>query len=308
MKKILNLLVVFSLVLLYSCEYNNSDFDTTDQLTGNALEGGLLTINNPLISYVVGSGVTYSASASAFQGNIQTNSVTIYKQFTNATTGSISNRVILKSIDLDAVLGTTTPFSFTFTYEELIDGLEIDEAPMPTNDGDLNIGDFWSLTYDSTTSQNTVHTNGNFTKVAVGTRYAGIYTVTASSYWNSGGFNGDWNGDDRIIESVDASTYRHVGLAFWDDNEYFFSVDNTTGYITVSPEDLEGNGNLLNTSPIMTCEGAGGPFESLVCDSTTSIAVPDDVDGEDVLKLTTGYFRGTGATREFFENLVKQVE
>ena len=309
MKKILNLLVVFSLVLFYSCEYNNSDFDTTDLLTGNATEGGLLTVNNPLISYVVGSGVTYSASASAFQGNIQINSVSIYKMFNNSVTGGVSNRVLLKTIVLDPVVGTTTPFSFTFTYEELIDGLQVDGAPLPSDDGQLNIGDFWSLTYDSHTSTGSQNTNGNFTKVAVGTRYAGVFTVTESTYWNSGGLQGgDWNGTDRIVESVDASTYRHVGLAYWDDNEYFFSVDNATGYITISPEDLEGNGNLLNGSPIMTCEGAGGAFESITCDATTSVAIPDDVNGEDVLKFTVGYFRGTGSTREFFENLVKQVD
>lgn len=308
MKKILNLLVVFSLVLLYSCEYNNSDFDTTDQLTGTASEGGLLTVNNPLISYVVGSGATYSASASAFQGNIQTNSVSIYKMFTDAVTGSVSNKVLLTTVDLNVEVGQNTAFSFTFTYDQLREGLEIDGAPLPANDGALNIGDFWSLTYDSHTSQGNQHTNGTFTKVAVGTRYAGVYTVTESAYWNSGTYRGDWNGGDRIVESVDATIYRHAGLAYWDDNEYYFSVDNVTNYITVSPVDLEGNGQTLNGSPIMTCEGGAGPFEMIPCDSSTSVAVPDNEDGIDVLKLTVGYHRGAGATREFFENLVKQVD
>ena len=58
----------------------------------------------------------------------------------------------------------------------------------------------------------------------------------------------------------------------------------------------------------MTCDGGAGPFESIPCDATTSVAIPDNVDGIDVLKLTVGYHRGTGATREFFENLVKQVD
>ena len=298
---ILSLLVVSVLV---SC---TDEF--SDELTGNAKEGGLVGVNNLLISYVVASGATYYATGSVYQGDIQTGSVDIYKTFTDNVSGEVSNKVLLTSIDItDTTIGTTANFEFSFTYEQLIEGITIGGGPLPPEDGGLNIGDFWSLTYESHTSQGNDHPNAAFTKVAVGTRYAGIYTVTESSYWNSGGHNGDWNGTDRIIESVDATIYRHVGLAFWDDNEYFFTVDSDTNYITISPENLDGTATLLNDSPIMTCEGAGGPFESIPCDASTSTAVPDDINGKDVLKLTTGYFRGTGATREFFENLVKQTD
>ena len=133
--------------------------------------------------------------------------------------------------------------------------------------------------------------------------FAGIYTVTESAYWNSGGYIEHWNGTTRLIESVGGNIYRHVGLAYWDDNEFYFTVDSDTNVITVLDVDLQGGDLLLNGSPIMTCEGTGGAFESIPCNDSTSKATLDEVNGEDVLEFTVGYFRGVGATREFHEVL-----
>ena len=285
--------------------------DDNDALTGDKTIGGLVEVNNPLISYVVGSGNTYTANGSIYQGTVQTTSVDIYNSFTNSVTGDVSNRVLLKTIDIpNTTIGNISNFQVSFNYAELIANIQLNGAPLPTNDAGLNIGDFWSLEYVSKTSENSSHNNSSTTKVAVGTRYAGVYSVIESAYWNSGNLIGaDWNGSERIIESVNSTVYRHVGLAFWDDNEFFFTVDNTTGKITVLDTDLEGNALLLNTSPVMTCEGAGGyAFESIPCNITTSVAVPDDINGQDELNFTVGYFRGIGQTREFFEKLVKKVD
>ena len=286
--------------------------DDNDELTGNSKRGGLVNVNNPLISYVVGSGNTYTANGAIYQGAVQTTSVDIYSSFTNSVTKDVSNRVLLKTIDIqNTTIGNTSNFQVSFDYAELIANIQLNGAPLPPDDAGLNIGDFWSLEYVSKTSENSSHNNSSTTKVAVGTRYAGVYNVAESAYWNSGNFiGGDWNGTDRIIESVNSSVYRHVGLAYWDDNEFYFTVDNATGKITVLDVDLEGNALLLNGSPVMTCEGAGGyAFESIPCNATTSVAVPDNTNnGQDELNFTVGYFRGIGQTREFFEKLVKKVD
>ena len=306
MKKIKYLLLtLFTIATVVSCIDEDND-----ELTGDAKVGGLVNVQNELLSFVVGSGSTYTANGSVFQGDISTASIDVYKSFNNSFTGSVSNEILLTTIDMSTTnAGQTASFSLSFTYENLIEGLLIDGEALPANDGELNIGDFWSLRYAANTSAGDLNYNAKTTKVAVGTRYAGVYTVVESAYWNSGGLQGgDWNGTDVIIESVDATVYRHVGLAYWADNEYYFTVDNTTGVITVLDVDLAGDGTLLNGSPIMTCGGAGGPFESISCDATTSLATPDDVNGEDQLELTVGYFRGTGATREFYEKLIKKVD
>jgi len=300
---ILSLVTVFA---LSSCEGDFFLVDTdNDALTGGAITGGLATIN-PLMTYVVGSGATYSAEGSVYQGNVQTTSVDVYKSFTDNVTGTTSNEVLFSSLTIaDTNIGDLGKFAMTFTYADLISGLTLSGSPLPADDSALNIGDFWTLRYVSNTSTGNQNVNSNITKVAVGTRYAGVYNVVESEYWNSGGFNGNWNGGTKVIESVDATIYRHVGLAFWDDQEYYFTVDNDTNVITIMDVDLNGDGVLLNGSPIMTCAGSA-VFESVTCDDTTVRATPDDVNGKDQLEFVVGYFRGVGATREFYEKLIKQ--
>ena len=295
------ILSLFTVISLGACVENDND-----ELTGGATTGGLLSVNNQLISYVVGSGATYVATGSVFQGREQTTSIDIYKSFTNNTTGSVSNEVLLKTITIgDTTMGATFGFDLTFTYEELITDLTIDGAPLPANDGNLNIGDYWSLRYASNTSEGDLNFNAKTTKVAVGTRYAGVYTVEDSSYFRLGVDGGNWNGTDRIIESVNATIYRHKGVGFWDDNEFYFTVDNATGVITIMDVDLDGNGVNLNGQPIMTCESNNG-FTVLECGASSSLAVPDDVDGADELIMTVGYLTAGSGPREFFQRMVKQ--
>ena len=295
------ILSLFTVISLGACVENDND-----ELTGGATTGGLLSVNNQLISYVVGSGATYVATGSVFQGREQTTSIDIYKSFTNNTTGSVSNEVLLKTITIgDTTMGATFGFDLTFTYEELITDLTIDGAPLPANDGNLNIGDYWSLRYASNTSEGDLNFNAKTTKVAVGTRYAGVYTVEESSYYRLGVDGGNWNGTDRIIESVNATIYRHKGVGFWDDNEFYFTVDNATGVITIMDVDLDGNGVNLNGQPIMTCESNNG-FTVLECGASSSLAVPDDVDGADELIMTVGYLTAGSGPREFFQRMVKQ--
>ena len=302
MKKIkIIFLSLFAITALNSCIENDND-----ELTGTEVTGGYVTVNNQLVSYVVGSGATYTATGTILQGSVQTNSVDVYKSFVNNTTGSVSNEVLLKTVSIDdATLGSTQNFSVNFTYDELISDLTIDGGSLPSNDGNLNIGDYWLLRYASNTSEGNLHYNAKTTKVAVGTRYAGVYTVEESAYHRIGVFGGDWNGTDRIVESVNATIYRHVGVGFWDNNEYFFTVDNATGAITIMDVDLDGNGVVLNDQPIMTCESNNG-FTVLACDAASSVAIPDDVNGKDQLIMTVGYLTAGSGPREFYQKMVKQ--
>jgi hypothetical protein len=295
------LLTLFTIATVVSCIDEDND-----ELTGDATTGGFISVNNQLISYVVGSGATYSATGNILQGREQTSSVNIYKSFTNNTTGGVSNEVLLKTISIDnTTMGQSANFVLSFTYEELISDLILDGSPLPTLDSDLNIGDYWSLRYASNTSKGDLNFNAKTTKVAVGTRYAGVYTVEDSSYFRLGVDGGNWNSTDRIIESVNASIYRHKGVSFWDDNEFYFTVDPSTNVITIMNVDLAGNGVLLNGQPIMTCDSNSG-FTVLTCDASTSVAVPDDINGADQLIMTVGYLTAGSGPREFFEKMVKQ--
>ena len=133
---------------------------------------------------------------------------------------------------------------------------------------------------------------------------AGTYVAEVGEYWNSGTYQSSYAGSTWVIAAISPGLYRHEGIGFWpDDNDFYFTVDDTTGVITVLTKDLNNEPTLLNGSPIMTC--AGGQFEMVTCDDTTNKRTLSP-DGHHIVELTTGYYRGAGATREFLEKLVRQ--
>ena len=68
MKKIkIIFLSLFAITALNSCIENDND-----ELTGTEVTGGYVTVNNQLVSYVVGSGATYTATGTILQGSVQT--------------------------------------------------------------------------------------------------------------------------------------------------------------------------------------------------------------------------------------------
>lgn len=296
--KILSILFL-SLITFSSC--NDADLNV-DNPDGNIVEGGLLDVKNTSINYVVGNPGPYTASIRVYQGAVKTTSIRISKTFYSGS--FVSNTVdTFKTIPVSGDQNSFVNYSFTFS--EMIAGINgADGSPLSASDGDYQIGDYWKFDY-YVTNTNGEHKNYASTKATISTRYAGTYTVTSGIYYRIGVLQGTWAGESVVIESIDASIYKHNGLAFWADNVYYFTVDNATGVITILDKDLEGNAVLLNGNPIMVCGGL--PFETLSC-AGKSNAFPNDVTGEDVLEFTTGYYNGPGATREFYEKMVKQVD
>ncbi|MDT8416168.1 MAG: hypothetical protein RQ864_00040 [Lutibacter sp.] len=296
--KILSILFL-SLITFSSCNDDDLNVDNPD---GNFKQGGLLDVKNTSINYVVGNPGPYTANIRVYQGDVKTTSLRVSKTFYSGS--FVSNTVdTFKTIP---VSGDQNSFvNYSFTFDEMVTGLTgADGNPLSASDEDYQIGDYWKFDYYATTG------NGEFknfasTKATISTRYAGTYTVTEGIYYRIGVLQGTWVGESVTIESVDASIYKHNGLAFWADNAYYFTVNNDTNEISIMDVDPEGTAVLLNGNPIMVCGGL--PFETLSCEGKSN-AFPNDVTGEDVLEFTTGYYNGPGATREFYEKMVKQVD
>lgn len=303
MKTLIKIFSLFFLssVLFYSC--NDADLDVTDPAAGYS-EGGLIRNDSPLVNYVIGSDQEYNFSMLIYQGAIKTTSVDIMKTFTTST-GLTSNTVLLKNVPITST--TSGAFSYSTTYSELIQGLEINGQPLPESDADLAIADFWTLTYVAVTSEGNSHANGATSKLAVSTRLAGIYTVTASTYLHpTAGDQGNFNGLQRVIESVanepDFATYlaTDVGPFVDDANFYYFYVNNVAeadgSFELEIPKEYNGSVQLIwgadeigvcqdNTIPDMPCTNYAKLYD----------------DGHDELFLNYGYIRDTG-TRQFYEN------
>ncbi|MFT6747009.1 MAG: hypothetical protein ACJAZ2_001355 [Glaciecola sp.] len=304
MKKIklysLALLVVAG---LFSCEKDS------DVLTGGAETGGLLTVNSGLVGYVVGNGndFKYPVKVTAFQGAVATTKIEIYKSFTTKA-GVSSSEILFKTIDV-ATSPKNQVIDYTASYNELRADLTVGGAPLPADDSLLQIGDFWSLRYVTTTSEGTVHANAKSTKIAVGTRFAGTYRVIDSNYWRINSESGGWNGSIRVIESVDATTYRYVEYAgpFQSvANSHYFTID--ADGVVYTPLTYEGNVQLLNGQPLINC--ASNPADMAnACGyaGPQNTVTKDDVNSKDRIYRSYGYFTAGSGPREFYEALERVV-
>ncbi len=299
------LLLLLGLSLITSCVD-----DDNDELTGSAITGGLVKPTSNSIGYVVGNGDTYTAGGTVFQGNVQTETVEVYNSFTSSQTGETSNEVLLATLDITGMeVGTDGEFATSFDYNDLIDGLTLSGNPLPADDGNLSIGDFWTLRFVSKLSNGNTVSNAATTKVSVGTRFAGTYAVVESVYYRIGVNRDDvaWP-EEMLIESVDATTYRVVEyFGAFSGNEYYFQID-ANDKITYPEETPDGEGQTGNGQPLTTCDRNPGDLTNVPCGDDTNLVIRDDVTGKDRLVMTFGYFTAGSGPREFYQVLEKIVE
>lgn len=295
-------IAMFSLSLATSCTE-----DDNDELTGDATEGGLVELNSTAIGYVVGNDGTYTASGEVYQGPEKTVAIDVYKTFTDSETGETTEELLLDSVTFsDIQQGTSNDFSFSFKYEDLIEGY----SSLPASDAELNIGDFWSLKFVSTLEDGTTVTNAATAKVSVGTRFAGVYRTLEAEYWRIGVFYYDeavWPAE-MVIESVDATTYRVVEwIGPFSGNTWYFQIDENDK-ITYPENTPDGAAQILNDQPLITCESNPNEMTNVPCGPETNIVIRDDVNGEDQLIMSVGYLTAGSGPREFYQVLEKIVE
>lgn len=289
--------------------------EDSDELTGNKNVGGLIQVDTPLVGYVVGNGQTkaYQAAFTVDQGADAFTTVDIYKSFRN-TKGTatvdddvVSNEVLLKTLTLSGSKHEVG--NFTFTFNELAQGLTLAGQPMSNSDGDLNIGDSWTLRFAAHTSKG-VHFNSKSVKVSVGTRFAGDYKVTEAEYYRIGvprpDVAGPYVGTKVTIESIDAITYK-VNEYFgpFSGNEFYFTIVNDV--IDYPANQPDGDPQVGNGIPMITCLTAPTEMTNVHCGSSNFVT-RDDVNGKDKLTMSFGYLNSPGASREFYQVLEKIVD
>ena len=304
------LLTLFSIVTVIACVDNNND-----ELTGDAITGGLLTISDQMksIAYVVGDGATYTVSGSVFQGNDQTNSIDVYISFTDSKTGETSIEKLYKSIDMtNTSIGSHAPFSVSFSYEDLSSDLNLSDGPVSADDTQLNIGDFFNVRYESKLASGETVTNSVSTKVSVGTRFAGTYAPLEAAYYRIGVLTyetADWITycPETLIESVDATTYRVVEyFGPFGGNEWYFEIDSNDN-ITYPDNTPSGDAQTGNGQPFITCATSSSDLSN-VCGGSDKNKVIRSADGKDVLVMSFGYFTAGSGSREFYQKLEKIIE
>ena len=280
--------------------------------------GGLLEILSTNISYIVGDNATYPVKLTAFHGKTPIQKIEVYNTYATSA-GEASNTVLLKTIDVTPS-GNKQLINFSVTFEDLIQGIVFDGAPLSSDDSGLSIGDGFKLTYKAYLASGSLSSSARgSTQLKVATRFAGTYTVIASSYYRIGADNGGWNGDLRIIESVDATIYKKAGVGPWDTDTvitgFGYAAEEGEMYFTIESDDtinFDGVGNsTFLTQPYITCESNPGEFagtsSAVPCDPSNFV-VRDDVSGADILYMTYGYLTAGSGPRVFYEVLEKVVD
>lgn len=305
---------IYSLVALLFAGFTFvSCDDSTDVLTGGSELGGELTVKKDLIGYVVGNGLTtnYDNEISIFQGNEKVVSIDVYKTFTTKDINGddiVSNKLFLKTITVPA-LAQREVVSFGVSYNDLASGLSVAGVPLPANDGGLSIGDYWKLTYVSHLDNGQIHATTNETKIAVGTRFSGKYRCVDAMYFRIGVQLYDETGWPAVttIEAVNATTYKVVNyLGVFTGNTWYFTIVNDVIDIPVS---YNGASQLGNGQPFISCASNPADMASVNCGSS-NVVIRDDVTGKDRLKMSFGYYTGSGAVgpRTFYQEMEKIVE
>ena len=160
MKKSIISFVSLVMVTLFftSCENTADDF-----MTSNAKTGGLVSATKSF-PYKLGGTTSFDVSISIPKGPGIV-SIDVYKTYTG------KSKVLDQTINVASANATgDLTKSIKYTYATLSAGLQ-----MPADEGQLTIGDSWTISYVSKMEDGRSVTNTGTTKVSVANKYAGNY-------------------------------------------------------------------------------------------------------------------------------------
>ncbi len=301
MKKISIILLLLATVFTFNaCE------DIQDIATENAVTGGLVEVLTPLYNFIPDNGddQSFGASIKVFQGDVKTQTIEVYNKYvTSDEDGNevVSNERLVKSFDISE--NATSILDFTVTPPELREGLTLNGASL--DDVVPDIGDYWELSYRSKTSEGKDHLNVGTTKIAVSSRFAGLYNIVQGWYIHPStapGLAADYSGEYlRVIESVTITTYRMTAIGPWpnDPNVFYFEINDD--YTITIPKEYNGDlQTVWDGDELATCPANASNLPDVSCVNTAELVD----NGEDIISISYGYIRDTG-TRQFDDILVK---
>jgi hypothetical protein len=186
MKKILNILVLFSLVFIYSCD-DNADFNIEDPLTEGAGENGaIVDVRSASTGKLLGvpSSQDFATATVAFAENLLDLEVFLLSGGTNVTSYEIT-KSINGGPDVTAAVSPSLPINLSYSsVAEFLDGLGLSES-------DLRIGDVVTFRTkfvhaDGSTSFSGPNDGTYSVTVSCSSDLAGSYNLTmvSSNGWN----------------------------------------------------------------------------------------------------------------------------
>jgi hypothetical protein len=168
--KIKLFLLVFTALGFLFTACNKSE----DLVTSNAKTGGLV-VPTGSVPYKLGATPTVNIDVTIPMGPGIT-SIEVYNSYHSNVTGNASNVVLIKTIDVASANVTEQVVkSYSVTYNDLINGIVIDGAGLPSDETLLPIGDYWEFSYTSIMADGRSVVNNATTGISVANIYAGFY-------------------------------------------------------------------------------------------------------------------------------------
>ncbi|MCB0516560.1 MAG: hypothetical protein R2798_08625 [Chitinophagales bacterium] len=302
-KYLLTLVFIF---LIASC--GKEEYVQYTQGEGQKIVDPYLQVITSVVPFQAGV-ESYDISFNVLNGTKSLSDVEVYKQFTDASSGQKSDKVLLKSYAVGAL---KTEVNDVINYTQLKENLTVGGSALPEDESLLAIGSGWVLTFVG------VYTNGGAKEdlggainVGVLSPYAGLYEVIESDYWRVGVQSGiaDWTGQERFIGSVDENTFSYNdwwGPFEWSGGSFNFKVDLETNEITV-PIIVNG---LFSGNRALGCDTEPEMFANVPCAGSDMLVKdpnnPNAANGAHEITITYGYFTDGSGPREFYEKLRKK--
>lgn len=300
---------VFMLAFLASC-----DSDITEYQEGHILEALDQSISLSATLFSFASDATYSTQINLKPGtNDGINKVNLYKVFTDGATGTVSERVLAYSYDIDGTQNSTV-IDEEITYDELKEGL----SGVPANPEDVTDNSKWEFDMEILNADGSEAFEYVGSNIAISKNpYAGTYEVIASAYFRIDVESGltDWTGQNRSIGALGPDVFIHPD--FWGPSDFGIvtpigftaDLENPIGTDTFAvsiPKEFEGRSNLVFSGTFMlNCEEDAASFVNVQCENY----IVKKADGHHEIHLTYGYYTASGdeneGAREFYEVLRK---
>jgi hypothetical protein len=199
MKKITKISIL-ALLLTPALLFNSCE-KAEDLVTKDAKSGGLIypTENIP---YKLGVTPELKVAIRVPQGPA-INTINVYSTYTRNADTATSTTVLLGSLSVDGKNATADYYdTLNVTYTNLINGLTIEGAALPTDEGQLVIGDGWTFVYKSELADGRTIESAITTGITVANAYAGTYSVAGIFHHPTAGDRAI--NEEKYLEAVSA--------------------------------------------------------------------------------------------------------
>lgn len=237
MKKIINFLVVFSLVFFYSCDPKNSDYDTDDVTAGELLGGAILDVRNDSEGKLLGvpSSQDFETATVAFAETILDLEIFLLSGGQDVASYEIT-KALNGGSEVTVATSATLPINLNYaSADEFVNGLGVSLD-------DLRIGDVISF------RTKMIHNDG---RVSYSGPNDGSYSVTVScssdlaAMYNLTLVRDDgasWNRPTEVIFETGVGEYQTTTTGGWAPGAYSatqgYTFTDICGALTVASQQL----------------------------------------------------------------------